>query len=398
MNKPPVERLELRPRLQQQTAQQYKHMVWVVLVLLTLIPFLYIVPLLKKRAGDEANWEAVWGILWKRIEADPLHYGLNALLLCLLLIQVVFLLSVQKRERLILTRSGIEYHSPLPPWLQFVRSSWTVSWSQVRALSLRPSLAGQGLQGVVLELETGTGKRTLTPFYWIDPENYQPVPPLKLAMQLRRYSAEGQAEYIDASPLIQYVQAVLPNMPVKRAANLFNASFAIEKNPSSLAVTSVFLLLLVYAILDGGFLGHETYAQDPPYILFAAVGAVVAIAGWFWMMRGKVPVAEGLMIALLTGCGAGMAAYPGALRLNAMTDREGIQTYQYTMAAGREFQPLVAGPPVLHFDKYEEYWSQFKAGSEYGFELRRGGLGFFQLNMEPIEHEMREFYIKSRQK
>ena len=29
---------------------------------------------------------------------------------------------------------------------------------------------------------------------------------------------------------------------------------------------------------------------------------------------------------------------------------------------------------------------------------RRGGLGFYQLNREPIEQAMREFYIKSREK
>lgn len=397
MTKPPVERLELRPRLQQKALGRHQRVIWVGLALLTMIPLLYILPLLKKRAGPEANWEAVWGMLWKKIEADPTQFGLNALILCIALVHLAYQLSAQKHERLILTRSGIEYHSPLPAWLQFIQRSWTLSWHQVRALSLRASLAGNTLQGMVLELETGAGKRKLAPYNWVDPATYQPVSPWKLAMQHKRYSAEGLAAQIDTSPLMQYVQAALPNVPVKRADNLFSSAFAIEKNPSTLAVTAVFLVLLAYAIIDGGFLVQETYTQDPPYAGFALVGVVAAIAGWFWMLRGNVPVTVGLVIALLTGCGAGMAAYPGALRLNALTDREGIKTYQYTMTAGREFQPLVAGPPVLHFDKYEEYWSQFKVGSEYGFELRQGGLGFFQLNMEPIHQEMRNFYIKSRE-
>ena len=322
MTKPPVERLELRPRLQQQMSSQNKSVFWVALVLLTLVPFIYILPLLKKRTGPEVNWEAVWGLLWKKIEADPMHYGLNAIMVSLFFIYVLFLLSIQKRERLILTRGGIEYHSALPSWLQFVRRSWTLSWSQVCALSLRSTFTGNLPQGVLLELETGTGKRKLAPYYWVDSGSNQPVSSWKLVMQLKRYNADGLATEIDMSPLMQYVQAALPNMPVKRAANLFNTSFAIEKNPSALAVTSVFLLLFVYAIMDGGFLGHETYVQDPPYAVFAVIGVVVAMAGWIWMIRGKVPMAEGLVIALLTGCGAGVAAYPGALRVNALTDRE----------------------------------------------------------------------------
>ena len=399
MTTPPVEKLELRPRLLQQSRRQNKNIYWVVLLLVGMVlTVIYIAFLSNKPAGQNVNWQVLGAAMWKKIEADPLQSGLNGLILFLVLLQLFYQLGVQKRERLILTRSGIEYHSPLPAWLQFLRRSWSVSWSQVRALSLQPSKVNSTLQGVMLELATSAGKRKLAPYNWVDPESYQPPSPWKLVMQLRRYSTEDLAAQIDTSPLMQYVRAVLPNVPVKRPTNLVNMSFAIEKNLSSLAVTAAFLFLIVYAIFDGGFLLHETYAQDPPYEVFAVAGVAGAVVSGLWMLRSQVPIAEGLVIALMTGCGLGVAAYPGALRLNALTDTESLKTYQYTLTVGREFQPPVAGLPVLYFDSYYEYWAQFKAGSEYAFQLRRGGLGFYQLNLEPIEHAMREFYIKSREK
>ncbi|MCK7509538.1 MAG: hypothetical protein MZV70_39540 [Desulfobacterales bacterium] len=51
-----------------------------------------------------------------------------------------------------------------------------------------------------------------------------------------------------------------------------------------------------------------------------------------------------------------------------------------------------AGPPALEFPGHHEYWAQFKPGSVHQFELRRGGLGFYQLNMRPLEKALREYY------
>ena len=395
----PVEKLELRRRLHQQSQQQNKHAYRALLVLLGVItPLILILLILNKLGEKHMEWTALWASMWNKIATDPLQAGLNILILCVLLLQLVYQLSAQKRERLVLTRSGIEYHSPLPAWLQFLYPSWSVSWSQVRALSLQPSKVNSTLQGVMLMLETSAGTRKLAPYNWVDPETYQPVSPWKLLKQLRRYDAQDLAAQIDTSPLMQYVRAVLPNVPVKRPENLVSTSFAIEKNTSSLVVVAVFLFLILYAVLDGGFLLHETYVQDPPYAAFALIGIIGAVVSGLWMLRSQVPVSEGLVIALMTGCGLSVAVYPGALRINALTDAEGFKTYQYTLTVRRDFQPQTVGMPVLRFDNYYEYWGQFGSGSDYAFQLRWGGLGFYQLNLEPIEQAMREFYIKSREK
>ena len=338
MNQPPVERLELHPRLQRQPKGRHHNMIWAGLALLTVIPLIYIVPLFKERAGPGASWETAWEMLWAKVVGNPVQSGLDMLVFVAALLQLAYLMSAQKRERLILTRSGIEYQSPLPDWLQFLRRSWKLSWNQVRELSLRTTSVRLGPESVTLELLTGAGARKLTPFYWVDPVTYPPESPWRLVMQLKRYSAEAQAALIDKTPLMHTVQAALPNVPVKRADNLYLSGFAIEKNPSSLAVTVVFLLLVVYALIDGGFIVQETYVQNPPYAEFALVGVVAGLAAWFWMMRGNVPMMVGLGIAFLTGAGAVLSAYPGALRVNALTDTQGLGAYAYTLAPGRGLQ------------------------------------------------------------
>ena len=48
--------------------------------------------------------------------------------------------------------------------------------------------------------------------------------------------------------------------------------------------------------------------------------------------------------------------------------------------------------PDLVFDISSEYWEQFTPGDTKSFELRFGGLGFYQINMNAIYAEQRAFY------
>ncbi len=48
--------------------------------------------------------------------------------------------------------------------------------------------------------------------------------------------------------------------------------------------------------------------------------------------------------------------------------------------------------PNLVFDIGSGYWRQFEPGDSKTFELRMGGLGFYQVNMRPIYAEQKEFY------
>jgi len=82
------------------------------------------------------------------------------------------------------------------------------------------------------------------------------------------------------------------------------------------------------------------------------------------------------------------------LRVNALTDTEGLKPHEYELVAGAELHPRTEGLPVLYFPRYADYWAHFPNGTVHVFELRRGGLGLYQLHVAPIEQDMKSFYRK----
>ena len=82
---------------------------------------------------------------------------------------------------------------------------------------------------------------------------------------------------------------------------------------------------------------------------------------------------------------------PFLLRANAWTDPIGLQDYSYTLAA-QDTWVAAEDVPDLVFDIGSDYWEQFEPGDSKSFELRFGGLGFYQINMLPVYAEQRAFY------
>jgi hypothetical protein len=201
---------------------------------------------------------------------------------------------------------------------------------------------------------------------------------------------------VEESEVLRYMAVAAPHLAVKHLPQ--GAGFALEKNRQALVVVVGFFVLLFYALGDSFFSGYEVYADEPPYSFFVASGLLSALMAGLWMRRGKVPVAENVFVSLLFGAALGAAAYPAALRVNAFTDQDGLRRYAYQLTPALTLKPLTDGLPVLAFPRYPEYWSQFKRGSIHDFELRCGGLAFYQLNMQPVNLAMREFYEKQNNK
>ena len=128
-------------------------------------------------------------------------------------------------------------------------------------------------------------------------------------------------------------------------------------------------------------------------MLFVLAGAIAALASMIWLLSAQVPRIETLGLSLLLGGATGFALYPGVLRLNEATDTEGLRTYEYRLTEYAVFTPADPNLPVLRFPGDADYWRQFKFGTTHRFELRKGGLGFYQVNMQPVHAKMREYFI-----
>ena len=55
-------------------------------------------------------------------------------------------------------------------------------------------------------------------------------------------------------------------------------------------------------------------------------------------------------------------------------------------------QPVRAGLPVLTFPHERKYWASLESGSIHALLLRKGGGGFYQIDMAPIYAKTRAFY------
>jgi len=384
-------RLELRQRMFLMTRSSCWAL-WVMGLMLIAMFAAVLILVWNHLPDSERNGAALLNALLEKIVRDPVDAAMNALIVSIGVLHLVYMRLAQQHERLILTPTGIEYRSPLPEVLQPLRPSWSMAWGQIRAASLHGVKRARDARFVALELDNGVRKVKILPFQWVEPGHYQPVSPMAGMWKLRREIPEEVVARVEESEVMRYISAAAPHLLPQRGAPFADLGFNLEKNPHALAVVIAFFVFFLYALGDTFFIGHEVYADQPPYRFFIATGIFGAIAAALWLRRGQVPVAETLGVALLFGGALGAAVYPGALRVNAFTDVDGLHNYQYQLAPDMTLHPLSTGLPTLAFPRYADYWSHFEAGSVHEFELRRGELNFYQLNMQPINRKMREFY------
>jgi hypothetical protein len=307
----------------------------------------------------------------------------------------LYVARARRDERLVITAQDLEYVSPLPRALQFLQPAWTVRWTQVHRASLAPSRMAPGPQFMQLVLELGLERRRLMPYVWVDPQTYRPPNPRDPREARRRMQRDAVIAELRASPLLAAVARHAPQFAVDWDA-VGPGQFALEKNPWTLGAVVVFFALFGYALLDGLFLNLETYALPPGYGGSAAAGGAAALAVFGLLRRARVPSGESAALAALIGAALGAALYPGLLRINQLTDVQGLQVHAYEHRGGGYFVPRASGPPPLDLSRYGEYWTLRRPGTGYEFELRRGGLGFYQLNLAPLYAVMREHYSGRR--
>lgn len=383
-------RLELRQRMYVQSRTR-RWALWVSLVLTTLVVVAAMALILYQFIQAAPDPAAVVDKVLDRLASSPMDTLINLLVPIAFGLHILYMRRAQQHERLILTPAGIAYRSPMPAGLQTLRPSWSLAWGQIRSATLKSMLPGGGPQTVVLELDGGTRKVKIFPYQWVDPEHDQPISPWKEMFTLRRAASEEAGAAIHESATLRYLAAAAPHLAPPPSAKLASAAFALEKNPRALTVVIAFFALVLYAFADA-IIGQETYAGRAPFNAFAAAGGLAALVAALWLWRGKVPLAESLFVALLFGGALGAAGYPGALRVNALTDADGLRKYEYQLTREHDLEPLTPGLPTLAFPRYYDYWEQFKSGSRHAFELRKGGLGFYQLNMQPVNEALREFH------
>jgi len=380
-------RLLLKKRMYVRTSRQTR-ILWIAIVLLMVTIAVLFTLLSIKMTASGLGWPDAMASISKKFSEQPLQVSLNALLLLALLLNAVFMLLAQKREQLTLSPAGIEYRSPLPGWLQFLWPSWALQWSDIHTATLSRSSFANNPQAVRLTLVSPTQTRRLVPFMWVNPDDYKTVSPLK---EWREAVRQGSA-YINNSLIIRYIDENVRALAIDRQEIGGNQPFALDKHPRTRAIVVAFFVMGLYALFDGLFIGKEVYVEAPFYAFYVISGIVGAGIAMLWQQRGNVPRVESAVLAILLGISIGLAEIPGLLRLNALTDTSGIQSYDYELVSHGTFRSTRPGLPDIHFIKYPDYWAQFQVGQQQVFNLRKGGLDFWQLDMAPVYSAMRDYY------
>lgn len=308
-----------------------------------------------------------------------------------------------KYERLILDETGIRYQSALPQAVRGLLPDWSLRWSQVRAARIGLPRLGHHPKLAMLELDAAPKTRKILVLRWVpaDPAVAAAAPDKSTSWRDRFLTGIGSKrdlektwKEIEESPLVRYARRAGLAITIDRSREI-GYGFSLESNRHALVGAVLVIAVLCYAVFDLA-VNEETYAVDPPLVLFAVGGAIAVLAGVLWFASAGVPRAETLGLSLLLGGAVGFAQYPGALRVNAVTDSEGLHTYEYRLTSYVVFSPLDARVPELSFPKDADYWGQFKLGTVHSFVLRRGGLGFYQVDMAPVHAKMRGYFLKNR--
>jgi len=304
-----------------------------------------------------------------------------------------------KLERVFLDATGVRYQSPLPDFLRPLRPSWSLQWSQLRELRIAVPKATYHPNLVFLEFDAGEVRKKLQALYWVPEDSKARVPEELLSWRDRFFVGSGSARErerilraAEQSPIILYAKQV--GVKVTTGA-MRQPGFTLESNRHTLAAAIIVIVLVLYTLFDM-MLPDESYAVDPPLVLFALGGAIAALAAMLWLAFSGAPRPVGLGLALLLGAATAFALYPGALRINEATDSEGLHSYEYRLKSYSVFEPVDPKLPPLDFSNFNDYWGQFKLGTTHQFELRKGGLGFYQVDMAPVRDRMRAYFSGKR--
>jgi hypothetical protein len=313
-----------------------------------------------------------------------------------------YLRRASRYERLYLDAAGIRYQSPLPDALRSLQPDWFLQWSQVREIRIVMPKAMYHPNLALLEIDAGPAKRKLHVLQWsvVDTEGKAPQSD-GVSWRDRFFAGIGSArdmektrQAVEQSPIVGYARQMGVNVASGMARGI-GSGFALESHRHALVAMVLMLSLLCYAVIDIA-LNEESYAVEPPLVLFALAGVMAMLPSLLWLASTGVPRAETLGVSLLLGVAVGVALYPALLRLNEATDAGGLRAYDYRLTAYVVFTPVDSNLPVLEFPNHMDYWRQFKLGTTHRFELRKGGLGFYQVNMEPVHFKMREYFDRWR--
>ena len=167
----------------------------------------------------------------------------------------------------------------------------------------------------------------------------------------------------------------------------------IGQTPATVKIATCFILLVLYFIVEIYFLANEYYAQDAPYLALVVSGIVGGASTFMHLKRVEPDRLDSYLYGVLVGLGIALAMYALLPRVNAVTDSGGLKSYEYVLGADKIWRTDSGLAPDLEiYLETSAWWQQYQPGDTRLFDLRKGGLGLWQVDMSKIYAEQKAYY------
>lgn len=318
------------------------------------------------------------GKLWKELSENIAQVGVIGLTL------VISLFSTLRgiRERLFVGPEGIRYQSGMPRWLGPLQGSWSVSADQIRDIRVAPSVFGAAPSLLQLVVETVGTTRRVGLFSFVEPGSYQAG-----AFRVLTRSRSDPSEVIalfDTLPLVVYARgAGYPvRLPDAVPADAHTKLSLKGKPRVAVALTLVFVGFC-YAVIDMGIIA-ETYAAGAPKLLILLGGLAAGALAWPLLGSSEMSQPVRACVAGLLALTAMAALYPGLIRLNRIGAADPAP-YAYRHSEAQALEPVEASSPALDLPDLVELLPGSQPGDVHELWIRRGSLGFDQIDIDALE-------------
>ncbi|TCJ88444.1 hypothetical protein [Cocleimonas flava] len=295
---------------------------------------------------------------------------------------------------------GLSHQSGLPDMLKRFHPDWRISWTEIQVVEPVQSVIAKNT--ILLPLNVKLLNKTIKvlPSQWVDPTQQVKKPLFKFGHDIAdMYEESALVKVFEAKGLLKVKRSADGKYQSGLTENSLGTD--INSSPVSIAMAGFVFFALFYFITEVYFTLSEFYAGAPPYLYMIVAGVIAVILSYLLLSKTKFTLAEKVIFAVFMGLSTAAVMYPLLLRVNEWSDTEGLQRFSYTKADTVMWQPQRKNlpsdeqVPTLKFDlASSEYWAQFEVGAIKEFEIRNGGLGFYQLNKEPIYEEQKVFYEK----
>lgn len=353
------------------------------------------------------GWEEALAVLnpaalissyFKTWRATPVYAVFIILFNVVLLMYLTIFIPMAKRERIVVDSISMTFRSSFPLWIKWIRPDWEILWGEIESVKVVKNVLATHLPRAVKIYAKGE-ERQVFPEIWKTIE--EATKPIKLSFKQLRKSPETTIKNMMDSVIIKQIQDAGIEIDPGSAGKVSAMEFAVDKNPYTRAVVILFVALGLYIFIDGVLL-HETYPSVPiAYEINWFIISLIAILGTtLWLRSKEVPwgVCAGLGFILLFVLFP--ALYIGTLRANILTDSDGLKSYYYHVEIGKRFTLVPENPelPDITYFNNGPFWHQFLSGELIKIELRRGGIGIWQFNLEKVYELMRDYDEREREK